>query len=126
MKKYTTADRLRQIMKERHLRQIDIVNMASPYCKKYGVKLGRNDLSQYVSGKTEPGQYKLSILGMALNISEAWLMGFDVPPERISPDAPERSTHSISAAYDELNEQGRAELMRYARYLLNCDEYKRR
>ena len=34
--------------------------------------------------KTEPGQHKLTILGLALNVSEAWLMGYDVPMERES------------------------------------------
>lgn len=82
MKKYTTSDRLRQIMSDRNLKQIDIINLAKPYCEKYGIKLGRNDLSQYVSGKVEPGQYKLYVLGQALNVNEAWLMGYEVPMER--------------------------------------------
>lgn len=84
MKKHTTSDRLKQIMTERNLKQIDILNMASPYCKKYEIKLNKNDLSQYVSGKVEPGQNKLYILGLALNVSEAWLMGFDVPMDKSS------------------------------------------
>lgn len=42
-------------------------------------------MSQYVSGRTEPGQDKLTILGLALNVSEAWLMGYDVPMERKTP-----------------------------------------
>lgn len=80
--KVSTADRLKQIMSERNLKQIDIVNMAKPYCNEYNVRLGRNDLSQYVSGKVEPGQHKLYILAKALNVNEAWLMGYDVPMER--------------------------------------------
>ena len=79
MKKYTTSQRLKQIMNERGLKQIDILNMSKPYGDKYKVKLNRNDLSQYVNGKVEPGQQKLTILGLALNVSEAWLMGYDVP-----------------------------------------------
>ena len=43
--------------------------------------MNRSDLSQYISGKVIPGQEKLSILGQALNVSETWLMGFDVPLE---------------------------------------------
>ena len=79
MKKVTTSQRLKEIMNERKLKQVDILELAQPYCKKFGVKLNKNDLSQYVSGKVEPGQYKLTILGYALNVSEAWLMGYDVP-----------------------------------------------
>lgn len=82
MKISNTAERLLNIMQENNLRQIDILKMCAPYCKKYNIKLGRNDLSQYVNGKVEPGQEKLSILSMALNVSEAWLMGYDVPQSR--------------------------------------------
>lgn len=82
MKKHTTSYRLKQIMTERNLKQVDILNLAMPFCRKYGIKLNKNDLSQYVSGKVEPGQNKLYILGQALNVSEAWLMGFDVPMEK--------------------------------------------
>lgn len=81
MKKTSTSERLKEIMLEKNLKQVDILKRAEPFCKKYGVKLGRNDLSQYVSGKVEPGQKKLSILAEALNVSETWLMGYDVDIE---------------------------------------------
>ena len=84
MKVATTSQRLNQIISERHIRQIDIIESAKPFSEKYGVKLNKNDLSQYVNGKNEPGQEKLTILGLALNVSEAWLMGYDVPMERDS------------------------------------------
>lgn len=88
MKNYTTAQRLRQVMDARGLRQVDILLAAEPFCNHYGVKLGKNALSQYLSGKVEPGQEKLTILGMALGVSEAWLMGYDVPMQRsVTPTA---------------------------------------
>ena len=74
-------------MSTRNLRQVDILEAAEPFCKKYNVKLEKNALSQYVSGKVEPGQEKLTILGMALGVSEAWLMGYEVPMERYTPTA---------------------------------------
>lgn len=82
MPRYTTAERLKQIMSVKNLKQIDIIRLSKPYCEKYKVKLGRNDLSQYVSGKVSPGQNKLYVLAKSLNVSEAWLMGCDVPMER--------------------------------------------
>lgn len=84
MPENTTAQRLGEIMALRNLKQIDVINMAIPYCQMYKIKLGRNDLSQYLSGKVSPGQSKLFILAKALNVSEAWLMGYDVPMERES------------------------------------------
>ncbi len=78
----TTADRLKQIMRERGLKQVDILELTKPYSEKFLIKINKSDLSQYVSGKTTPGQWKLTILGLALNVSEGWLMGLDVPRER--------------------------------------------
>ena len=78
----TTGERLKTIMRLRNIKQIDIVNAAKPFCDKYGVKLGRNDVSQYVSGKVAPNQHKLTLLALALNVSEIWLMGYNAPMER--------------------------------------------
>lgn len=88
MKAYNTSQRLKQVMAARNMRQVDVLKAAEPFCNKYGIKLGKNDLSQYVSGKVEPRQDKLTILGLALGVSEAWLMGYDVSMERsITPTA---------------------------------------
>jgi transcriptional regulator with XRE-family HTH domain len=78
----TTADRLRQIMDERRLRQVDILRLCEPICAKFNLTLSKSDLSQFVHGKVTPGQWKISILARALNVSEAWLMGYDVSRER--------------------------------------------
>ena len=80
----SVAARLGYIMKQRGLKQVDVLALAQPYCKKYGVSLGKTALSQYITGKFQPGQDRLQILGLALNVSEAWLMGFDVPREKQS------------------------------------------
>lgn len=82
MGRATTADRLREAMEKRGLRQVDVLEMARPFCEKYGVKLNKNDISQYLSGKVQPKQDKLTLLGITLNVSEGWLMGFDVPMSR--------------------------------------------
>ena len=81
MKKLHTSIRLNEIMEERHLKQVDVLRLAQPYAKRYGVKLGKSDISQYVSGKTEPQQQKLFILSKALNVNPSWLMGLDAPKE---------------------------------------------
>ena len=91
MKTSTTAERLQQIMDERNLKQVDVLALAQPYCKKYGVSLGKTALRQYITGKFQPGQDRLQILGLALNVSEARLMGFDVPREKQSAPTDEKS-----------------------------------
>lgn len=80
--KVSVSARLKQIMQERHLKQADILRMVAPLCEMYGEKIGSNALSEWVTGKYEPNQRKLTILGQALGVSEAWLMGFNVPKER--------------------------------------------
>ena len=82
MKPYSTSQRLKELRDKHNITQAEILRIAKPYCEKYGVKLTKSALSQYFSGKHEPEQDKLTILGLALNVSEAWLMGYDVPMSR--------------------------------------------
>ena len=79
IKQSSTSSRLKEVMRIKRLRQIDILNAAKPFCLQYGVKLEKNDLSQYVNGKVEPKQEKLTILSLALGVSILWLTGYDVP-----------------------------------------------
>lgn len=85
-----TAERLKSIMRERGLKQVDVLKLAEPFCEKYHVKLGKSDLSQYTRGLVSPGSSKLTVLGLALNVNEAWLMGLDVPRERDDTEPSER------------------------------------
>ena len=82
MKISNISARLKKIMTDNNMRQVDILKRVEPYCQIYNIKMNKSDLSQYVSGKVEPSQDKLVILSMALNVSEAWLMGYDVPQSR--------------------------------------------
>lgn len=77
--KATTGERLKAYMQQTGMRQADIVAAVQPLCSRYGVKMNRSDVSQYISGKTEPRQEKLVMLSEALNVDVAWLMGCDVP-----------------------------------------------
>lgn len=95
MCKENTAIRLKKIMEERNLRQVDILEMVKPFCEKYGVKMNRSDLSQYCTGKVEPNQRKLYVLANALGVSEAWLMGFDVPKDRVSQEQLEENIEHV-------------------------------
>lgn len=42
----------------------------------------KSSLSLYLSGAYEPKQDRVYDMAKALNVSEAWLMGYDVPMER--------------------------------------------
>lgn len=84
MKTSTTSQRLQEIMAEKGLRQIDLLKLVQPYCEKYGIRINKSNISQYVNGTNEPQQDKLFALCVALDVSEGWLMGHDVPRKRPS------------------------------------------
>ena len=58
----TFAERLRAAMQARGLKQVDLVRMAG----EQGVKLGKSQLSQYLSGKTTPRKNTLAFLASVL------------------------------------------------------------
>ncbi len=122
--KVTTSERLQSIMATRNLRQADILEMIQPYCKKYDVKIPRNALSQYVTGKVLPKQDKLTILGLALGVSEVWLMGYDVPMERENP-APEPTgseRDEVYTLFTSLSEENQKRLLDFAQVLLKAQQ----
>ncbi|ADK68303.1 transcriptional regulator, XRE family [Olsenella uli DSM 7084] len=71
MPQQTFSERLAQRMGERGLKQVDLVHLAQDQ----GKKLGKSQLSQYVSGKTTPRAETLAFLAQALGVSEEWLLG---------------------------------------------------
>lgn len=86
--KENTAQRLARIMNERNLRQVDILKKSEKFQKELGIKLGKSALSQYVSGKSIPDQDKLVLLAKTLDVSEAWLMGYDTNEQQTEPNKP--------------------------------------
>lgn len=115
----TTAVRLRKIMDMRNLRQADVIRLAEPYCKKYRVKLNKSDLSQFLSGKVTPGQWKLTILSYALSVSEEWLMGVDVPMEKktLTPEEEDERSDRANYIFTSLPDDLKAEALRYLEFL---------
>lgn len=69
----TTPDRLREAMRTVDKKQIDLA-------KETG--LSHSTISRYLSGQVEPRQEAIIKLATALNVSEWWLWGYDVPQTR--------------------------------------------
>ena len=61
MKPSTTAERLQEAMNIRGLKQVDVLRLAEPYCRAYGVNLGQTAWAHSVAGKRVPRQDKLTI-----------------------------------------------------------------
>lgn len=86
----TFADRLKYAMEKTGKKQVDLIRLA----EERGVKLGKSQVSQYVSGKTVPRADILRFLAEALEVDADWLAGRspaeepDASPEKN--DAPEQ------------------------------------
>lgn len=131
MKTSSTALRLNEFMQKNGLKQIDIINRAKPFCSEYGVKLSKSDLSQYVSGKVEPGQNKLYILARALNVSEAWLMGYEVKNATNKNESQNIQTNSevkdeilsmLIRNYEKMTESAKHALFEYSEFMISKSE----
>ncbi len=69
----TCAERIKHALRFKGLKQSDLCRLT---------KIPKSALSQYISGAYEPKQDRIYLISKALNVSEAWLMGLDVPMER--------------------------------------------
>lgn len=118
----TISFRIKEAMSLRNIKQSELV-------EKTGISKGA--LSSYISGRYNPKQGNLFLLARALNVSEAWLMGADVPIER-----PARSSDSVIdsrfltadqaallADYDKLNPEGKAEARKQVSNLAKIPDY---
>jgi len=85
--------RIKKAMNLRGLTQSDIVERTN---------IKKSALSQYISGKITPRQNAIDELSKVLNVSEPWLMGYDVPMERNTniaqqePEIPEVDTSVLT------------------------------
>lgn len=70
--KDSCADRIKLAMDRLGIKPVDLV-------KKTGIS--KATISQYLSGKYNPGQERLEIIAKALNVPEAWLLGYDLATE---------------------------------------------
>ena len=72
----TSGERIAQAMKIRKMKQSELCKLAD---------VPKSSLSLYLSGAYEPKQDRIFDMARVLNVSEAWLMGYDVPMEREKP-----------------------------------------
>lgn len=92
MSKAEIKDRIKEAIKIREITQSELAEKA---------KIDKGQLSSYISGKYKPRQNNIDALSLALNVNEAWLMGFDVPMER---DYEDQKIITHDAIWDEAEE----------------------
>lgn len=69
----TISNRIKKALDLRNMKQIDLVDKTG---------IGKSSISTYISGEYEPKQKNIYKIAKALDVSESWLMGNDVPMER--------------------------------------------
>ena len=70
------GQRIAKALKIKGMRQAEL-------CKRANVP--KSSLSLYLSGAYEPKQDRIYDMARALNVNEAWLLGYDVPMDRKVP-----------------------------------------
>lgn len=116
-----TSDRLKEAMRIRDMKQVDLL-------ARTGINKGA--MSSYLAGRYEPKQKNLHALARALNVSEAWLMCLDVPMELSIPTpaaGPELSKdqEELLCKYDSLNDEGKAKVLDYTSDLVAGGRYEK-
>lgn len=69
----STAARLREAMQESGKKQTELAETTG---------VGKSNISRYLSGVMEPRREAVHKLAVALDVSEMWLYGYDVPKRR--------------------------------------------
>lgn len=71
MEEMNFSIRLAEAMKRKKMKQVDLIRHAA----ERGIKLGKSQISQYVSGKSVPRAKILQLLAEILNVDADWLSG---------------------------------------------------
>lgn len=69
----TVKDRLKQAMRMRNIKATDLANITG---------IPKSSISYYMNGSYEPKSERIYLIAKALDVSEAWLLGYDVSSER--------------------------------------------
>lgn len=111
----TTSKRIQEGMELRGLKQADLV-------ERTGISKGA--LSSYISGRYVPKQNNTFLIAKALNVNEAWLMGADVPMERIDTTAKNqtRDQKELNEIYLQLSSNNQQRVLTYSKTLLSTQQ----
>ena len=104
------ADRIRQALYDKKMSQAELSRITG---------LSKSAISQYISDKFEPKQDAIYLISKALDVSEVWLMGLDVPKERVEKIkkliTPEEK--KVLDLYAKLPTEKKTELIKYLEYI---------
>ena len=116
----TASERIKEGMALRGLKQVDLV-------ERTGISKGA--LSSYISGRYIPKQNNTFLIAKALDVNEAWLMGADVPMERVSGKTESKQGPSYSSqckeiieVCEQLSAHNQRKVLTYSKNLLSTQQ----
>lgn len=120
MNKVDIKERIKQGLEIREITQTQLATKAN---------IDKGQLSSYISGKYKPRQNNIDALAKALNVNEAWLMGFDVPMERVSGKTESKQKPSYSSqckeiieVCEQLSAHNQRKVLTYSKNLLSAQQ----
>ena len=104
MRNFTTGDRLKEIMRTQNLRQVDILNKTLPLQESLNIYMSKSHLSNYVNDRSSPDNDKRRLLALALDVSEPWLMGYEVESEEAESEDADNNEKKLVQTYRKLTQ----------------------
>lgn len=117
VKNSTTSQRLREIIRDRNIKQAELARMTG---------ISRGAISNYVIGRYEPKSDIINKFAKALNCSETWLRGYDVPmqKQKLSTEEPKPTDGEkvIIDLFRQIPESKQAVVVEMIRFALKIQE----
>ena len=111
----TFSERLRIAIIEKDIKPSELAKITG---------VDKSLISNYIAGKYKAKHDNIYALALALNVSEAWLSGFDVPQERSVNESHCTSDEGIQL-YSKLDNIDKAEVRGIMKQMLKAEKYSK-
>jgi len=105
------ANRLKKAMSLNNIKQTDLMGKT---------KIDKTLINKYLAGVAKAGQDNLTTLAEALNVSEPWLLGYDVPINKENNnDVPDDLLKTVMSkdAYQKLPKEAKEEIIDFIKFV---------
>ncbi len=106
---YKIKDRLKEALEIRKMLPVELARRSG---------INKGTISRYLKGEIIPKQSKIAELARALNVSPAWLLGYDTPMESDNVEMNEK----IEVDTSKLTKQNLDRLLAYYQALIDSQE----
>lgn len=110
-------NRLKELLLEKNMTQKDLSDLTG---------ITPSSISDWIKGKYEAKQDKIDIIATSLNVSQAYLMGYDVPKFKSNLSNTKPLTinqETIIKTFNQLNNEGQQKAISYTQDLVDSGKY---